>query len=156
MTMPGPPPHDDPDLIAYVRAGCTCSPTIQLVADDHVDECPVAHTNDLTIAWYRVHRHGKPKREGGPGVQWTCSCGGEPKATPQRWSRWQRKHASGAPENCRHVRALFSAKVVECTHPSQAAGKDNLKNGAYFIILTAYGDDVLRADWAAKALRDPR
>jgi hypothetical protein len=152
MTTPGPPPHDDPDLIAYVRAGCTCSATIQLMTDEHVDECPVAHTSDLTIAWYRVHRHGKPKREGGPGVSWVCSCGGE---TPMTYGRGRRRTVA-AGMYCRHVRALFTAKIIEVAHPSEAANKDNPKNGAYYAILTAYGDDVLRADWAAKALRDPR
>jgi hypothetical protein len=151
MSEPAPPPPDDPELIAWVRAGCTCSATVVLVTDEHVDSCPVAHTTDLTIAWYRVHRHGKPKREGGPGVKWVCSCGGEPTMTYGRGRRRQ----VGAGATCRHVRALFIGNVAEVSHPSEAAGRPNPGKG-YYVILTSYGDDVLRADWATKALRDPQ
>lgn len=154
MSEPAPPPPDDPDLIAWVRAGCTCSETITLITDEHVDGCPVAHTTDLTIAWYRVHRHGKPKKEGGPGVTWTCSCGGERGEIPAH-PRFGRHRRAGVAATCRHVRALFSGNVIEVDHPREAAGKINPKGGAYFVKLTSYGDETLRADWAAKALRDP-
>jgi hypothetical protein len=140
MTEPAPP--DDPDLIAWVRAGCSCSETVLLISDEHVDACPVARTNDLTIGWYAVRRHGSPKRQGGPGVKWVCSCGGEQKS---------KYNATGT---CRHVRALFAGNVVEVDDPRDTIGKNPVGKGAYFAKLTAYGDDVLRADWAAKALRD--
>jgi hypothetical protein len=149
--MSTPEPEEQPDpVVAYVRAKCTCTETIKLLGE-HVDTCPVAHVSNLTIAWYRVCRWGTPKREGGGGVTWTCSCGGE---KPARKHREEQKPAL-AP-TCRHIRALVAGHVQEVVQDPAEATNLQAAKGWYIAKLTPLGDDILRADWAAKALKDPK
>lgn len=148
--MNEPEPEEVPDpVVAYVRAKCTCTDTLRALGE-HGDTCPVAHVTNMTIAWYRVCRWGTPKRAGGGGVTWTCSCGGE---KPPRAHRDQQPPRT-AP-TCRHIRALFAGHVQEVEDPAQAANMRAPK-GWYVAKLTPMGDDILRADWAAKALKDPK
>jgi hypothetical protein len=151
MSTPEPEPGEVPDpVVAYVRAKCTCHESGHANAPEHDDVCPVAHVTNLTIAWYRVCRWGTPKRSGGTGVTWTCSCGGE---KPPRARRTEQE-PSRAP-TCRHIRALFAGNVLEVEDPAEAANLQAPK-GSYVAKLTPLGDDILRADWAAKALKDPK
>lgn len=131
----------DDTIVAYVLGGCTCGETLQVLGE-HTDTCPVANVRDL--GWYVVRREGTPKKQGGGGVTWSCTCSEGSRAM------------QGRARPCRHVRDLFLGNVVEVkqfTDALEVLARRKSTRGNYIVKLTPFGDDLLRADWAARALR---
>lgn len=121
---------DEIPVVAYVLAGCTCGPTLQVLGV-HIETCPVSNERDL--GWYIVRRAGTTKRDGGLGVTWSCTCNGT---------------------MCRHVRALIRCeKIVEVTSFAEAIMVLSTSKGCNVVKLTPAGEEAFRADWAARALR---
>jgi hypothetical protein len=140
--------NPDGEVIAYVRPGCTCPDHYE----GHAPTCPAVALllAPQTVGWYEVKRFGKPKREGGPGVKWTCSCNGVD-TTTGRYNDGPDAH--GAPYNvCRHLRALFTGNVVEVDDPTAPPGPA-LADRAYYVHLMPAAEELLRPKWAADALR---
>lgn len=131
----------DDTIVAYILGGCTCGETLQIL-NEHTDKCPVANVRDL--GWYVIRREGTPKKQGGGGITWSCTC-----------SEGVRFSSSRA-RPCRHVRDLFLGHVEEVKQFIDALdvlARRKTTRGSYIAKLTPFGDDLLRADWAAKALR---
>jgi hypothetical protein len=134
----------DAPIVAYILAGCTCDELVWSIdtPSAHMATCPVTNVRDL--GWYVVRRAGKPKREKGPGVSWSCTC---PDA------------ASIAPKPCAHLKALFVGHVDEIAQFTDALdvlAKRRTRKGTFIAKLTELGADILRADWTIRALRTPK
>ena len=141
---------DEGVIVAWAAAPCTCLAARRLVNAvatpgqpfSHMDECPRAHL-DLASSWYEIRRAGTPKKEGGPGVVWTCSC-------PSRRYRGR----------CWHLTALFQGWVTEdpndrslCTPSPKTPWGGDLGIEVVTLVRLAPDTDWLRADLAAKLLR---
>lgn len=138
----------DDTIVAYILGGCTCGETLQVLGE-HTDDCPVANVRDL--GWYVVRREGTPKKQGGQGVKWSCSC-----TEGSRLRTIRGRLRTGATRPCRHVRDLFLGHVDEVkqfTDALEVLARRGSTRGNYIVKLTPFGDDLLRADWAARALR---
>jgi hypothetical protein len=116
----------------------------------------VARLRAANGRWYEIKRSGQGKKEGGVGIVWSCDCGsGSPHAPRGR-----------ALHECVHLKALWRGHVTE----SQAeVGKRvpvsstdyvtgvpiTVNKYLYLVELTPLGEELLRARWAAAALRKP-
>ncbi len=131
-----------------VRSNCKCKP-IRLVLGPHGDGCPLVNVAADT-AWYTVTRIGSPKREGGKGVAWSCTCneGSYPKNNEREETGPDKQRLT-----CRHLRALFAGNVIEVEDRASATG-GTLKSGGYYAILTPDGIDLLKPTWATRALKE--
>ncbi len=136
-------------IVAMVRANCKCKP-IRLVLGPHGDGCPLVDVA-VDTAWYTVTREGTPKRDGGNGVRWNCTCneGSYKEGAPSP----DHVRAERAPLTCRHLRALFAGNVLEVEDRESATGS-TLKSGGYYAILTPDGIDLLKPTWAVRALKE--
>lgn len=83
---------------------------------------------------FEIRRSGKPKKEGGNGVHWTCSCG----------HRGSNSTFFNGRKLCGHLKAIFDGWVKENTTDPRCP---------YSATLTPLGEELLLARWAAINLR---
>lgn len=57
----------------------------------------------INVGEFQIHRRGTPKKEGGEGIVWTCSCRPKP-SPPATWKDYS---------PCEHLKLLYTGYVTE-------------------------------------------
>lgn len=102
----------------------------------------ICRMRKTTGEWINIHRIGRLRKEGGPGITWTCS-GCKPGRSGPRYATL-----------CRHIRAILNGHVTEDENDtSYATDQSGRSVPRRLVELTPLGEDLLRERWAIAALK---